>query len=168
MFFPLGVSSEARPAVPFVAHWLVNVQIRSLLVAADKSRLRIASVLSLVCMRRPVVFNISNAQSFKGAFTLKRLFHQTIAAVNRSLPAATEAAPAAVQAGLVAFMIGCVSAGKEIRNGSLFQTLQGPDWRLVNPASAQHGSRRGQNRRLAGRGNGEEGGRFKACCWRLM
>lgn len=113
-FSPFGVSSEARPAVPFVAHWLVNIQIPSLLVAADKRRLHIASVLSLVCRQRPVVLNTSNAPSFKGAFISKRLFRHIITAVNGSLPVVTKAAPVAVQAGLVLLESGVVSAGKII------------------------------------------------------
>lgn len=63
--FFLGVSSEAHPAVPFVACWLVNIQTRSLLVAVDKRRLHFASVFAT---RLRVVFNNSNARSFKGAF----------------------------------------------------------------------------------------------------
>lgn len=50
---------------------------------------------------------------------------------------------------------------------AFLKTLQGPDWRFVNPASAQHGGRWGQNKHLAGwGGKGEEGGHFKACCCR--
>lgn len=45
-----GVSSEARPAVPIVAHWLVNVEIRSLLLSADRGRQLIGSILSFVCI----------------------------------------------------------------------------------------------------------------------